>query len=170
MGANLLGANPGGSGKGTWGVFDGCNSGSIKSLWLVECDPSAYHGGIEALENAEFVVYQGTLENNSAAYASVVLPMAAPAEQDGTWTNCEGRVQRMVQAIPAPGEAKPAWRIFGETILRLKPTTPFFSAREVMEEVSKSVAGFEGVDYGSIPDEGLLLSLDKKPVTAGEGA
>ena len=45
------------------------------------------------------------------AAASVVLPIAAFAETAGTFVNCEGRVQTFNGAIPAPGEARPGWKV-----------------------------------------------------------
>lgn len=169
-GAHLLGVSAEGQGTGTWATIQGLSSGSIKSLWLTECDLATMPGGQSALENAEFVVYQGTCENETMAFASVVLPMAAPAEQDGTWTNCEGRVQRMVRAIAAPGESKPAWRIFAELILRLEATSPYFNPGEVMAEIAKTVPVFAGVALDTLPEEGILLNLDGQEALAGTTA
>ena len=109
------------------------------------------------------------MENESMAFASVVLPMAAPVEQEGTWTNCEGRVQKLVQAIPAPGESKPSWRIFGEMILRLNASVPYFNAREVAIEISKEVESFKSIDFDAITEEGVLLNLKGEPVLAADG-
>ena len=48
------------------------------------------------------------------ADAEVVLPLANTAEEDGTFVNRDGRVQRYVQAKPTPGMARPAWWVLGE--------------------------------------------------------
>lgn len=169
MGAQLLDVMPGSGGLDTNGMLKGLSSGSVKSVWLVECDAAGTAEGARALENAEFVVYQGTIESETMSYASVVLPMAMPAEQEGSWTNCEGRWQWMEQAIPAPGEAKPAWRIFAETILRMTPSTPFFNAREVMLDIVGSVPAFAGLDIENFDAEGVLVGRQPAPVMAGEG-
>jgi predicted molibdopterin-dependent oxidoreductase YjgC len=156
-GAELLGLVPT-QGLTTWQILEGCRDGRIEALWLAEADPAATHQ--EALENVPFLVYQGTLENEAMAYASVVLPMAAPGEQDGTWTNCEGRVQRFRQAISPPGEAKPAWRIFAECLLRAQPSTPFFNPGEVMEEIVRAHPGFAPALYSELPEEGALVARE----------
>ena len=39
--------------------------------------------------------------------ADVLLPGATPAEKDGTWTNLQGREQRIEQAFPPKGQAVP---------------------------------------------------------------
>lgn len=168
MGASLLGLADGNT--NTTAILEALANGSVKSAWFVECEPASSDAGRKALEGAEFVVYQGSVSNESMAYASVVLPMALPAEQEGSWTNCEGRVQWMGQAIPPPGEAKPAWRIFAETLLRLAPSTPFFNAREVVLDAVKSVPAFSSLDVDNLPAEGQLLGQRPTPAMVGEGA
>jgi predicted molibdopterin-dependent oxidoreductase YjgC len=83
--------------------------------------------------------------------------MAAPAEEDGTWTNCERRVQRIKQVIPATGDAKPAWRIFSECLVRATGETPMFNAREVLAAISKEHGAFAAVDGQSLDGEGAVL-------------
>jgi formate dehydrogenase major subunit len=46
----------------------------------------------------------------TAKLADVILPAASFAEKEGTFTNCERRVQVFRQAIPPPGEARPDWQ------------------------------------------------------------
>jgi len=122
-------------GLGTAGILQGCIEESVKALWLVECDPTANFDdsglAARALENVDFLVYQGFEECEAMQYASVVLPMEAPAEQDGSYTNCDGTVQWMDKILDAPGDSKPAWRIFMEAMIRARPMAPYFNAREV---------------------------------------
>jgi predicted molibdopterin-dependent oxidoreductase YjgC len=161
-----LGANDQGAielglqrGRTTEEILRAAAEGSVRSLWLAGCDPiNDFHDrslATQALERADFVVVQDVRMTDSAHYASVVLPMAAPAEHDGTYTNCERRVQRMAQAIPAPGEAKPAWRIFSECMVRASDVVPFFNPDEVLQAIAREHASFakqEGLD-----GEGFLL-------------
>src|ERR1019366_8469278 len=110
-----------------------------------------------ALENVPFLVYQGHSETEAAHYATVVLPQTAPAEADGTYTNCEGRVQRMRPILIAPGAAKPGWKIFGELAIRIKPAAPPFHASDVMDRIAAAVPGFENARYSVLADLGHLL-------------
>jgi NAD(P)-dependent dehydrogenase (short-subunit alcohol dehydrogenase family) len=41
----------------------------------------------------------------------LVLPQASYVEKDGSFTNYEGRVQRITKAFPARGDANPGWQI-----------------------------------------------------------
>ncbi|HEY3782727.1 MAG TPA: NADH-quinone oxidoreductase subunit NuoG [Fimbriimonadaceae bacterium] len=139
-------------GLDTHAILQGCADGSIKALWLVNVDPFEKHPDRElvtrALENVEFLVYQGIEETEASQYASVVLPMSAPAESDGTYTNMEKRIQRFDRVFPPKGEAKEAWRIYQELLLRTSQVRPFFNAKEVMEEIATHVPGYTSRIYG----------------------
>ena len=76
------------------------------------------------------------------------LPAASFAEADGTLTNIEGRVQKIVKIEDPPdgaitGFVRPDWFIFGAITERLLGTDPpFKDAREILKEISEKVAGF----------------------------
>jgi predicted molibdopterin-dependent oxidoreductase YjgC len=114
-------------------------------------------GARKALENVGFLVVQATNQSETLEYASVVLPMTAPAESEGTFINLERRVQRFSRVLPPRGEAKPAWRVYSELMLRTKPETPLFNAKDVMEEIADHVPAFEGARYEALPEEGFVL-------------
>lgn len=156
------------AGRNTHEILRAAADGKIKALWLAGCDPFALHSDRElverALSNVEFLVVQDTAETEATAFASVVLPTCAPAEQDGTYTNLERRVQRFRTILPARGLAKPAWKVFAEVLLRLNVGRPPFGAGEVMEEIRGTVPAFASAGYASLPDEGMLLGkLEANP-------
>lgn len=122
-------------GIGTHAALEGAAKGNVEALWLLNADPFALHHDravVErALENVGFLVVQATNATEATPYASVVLPMAAPAEGEGTFTAADGTVQKVEPILTPPGEAKPAWRIASELLLRTGATKPFFNADEV---------------------------------------
>ena len=65
------------------------------------------YGGIAQLLSLIHIFFM----TETAAYADVVLPAAAYAEQLGTYTNTERRVQLSYPAVPPPGEARADWEI-----------------------------------------------------------
>ncbi|HEV8305161.1 MAG TPA: 2Fe-2S iron-sulfur cluster-binding protein [Gemmatimonadales bacterium] len=69
-----------------------------------------------AVKTAGALIYAGTtLPPEAAARAAdVVLPIANVAEEEGTFVNRDGRVQRYFQAKPSPGMARPAAWVLGE--------------------------------------------------------
>lgn len=159
---------PGGAkagGMNTRQILQAAAEGKIKSLFLVDFDPiDDYHEtdlATKAMENVDFLIYAASVPGSSAAYASVVLPLSLPAEQDGTYTSSEGRVQRMNQIIPAPGESKAAWKIFTEIMLRIKPSNLAFNAGEVMNEIAKAVPAFESATPAKLSSTGYVLPQTK---------
>ena len=66
----------------------------------------------EALTQLEFLVVQDLFLTETAQLADVVLPAAAFAEREGTFTNAERRVQHFRQARRPEGDAPPDWLIF----------------------------------------------------------
>lgn len=148
-------------GRTTAEILHAASNGEINALWLIGCDPfSEFHNKDlvrKALENVEYLVLQTTNLGEAAHYASVVLPMAAPAEQDGTYTNCERRVQKISQAIPVKQDAKADWRIFSECLVRLGSDAPYFNPREVMDGIAHHYSAFREVSYARLDGEGVLL-------------
>ena len=167
------GVAPKSSGLNTAEILQGCVDGKIKALWLLNFDPiTDFHDpelAARALESVDFLAVASGLPSEAMAYASVIVPMSLPAEQDGTYTNCEKRVQRMQQILQAPGESKPGWRIVAEVAMRVKPGTPYFNAGEIMDELAAAVPSFAVARYSQLPGEGALLPLGEKGATAKAG-
>jgi NADH-quinone oxidoreductase subunit G len=74
-----------------------------------------------AVETDGALIYLGTVLGNDAPCrtAEVVLPIANVAEEEGTFTNRDGREQRYFQAKPAPGMAQPAAWVLGQLVAAL---------------------------------------------------
>ena len=115
------------------------------------------------LEGAGNVIYIGTTLPDAARAARVVLPAANAAEEDGTFVNRDRRVQRYLQAKPAPGMARPAWWILGEMAAELGMGEPVGSADEVFDTIAEAIPTFRGLSYGRLGVRGAVLP-------AGEGA
>jgi len=62
----------------------------------------------------EFIIYIGSHGDKGAEMADIVLPGAAYTEQDGYFTNLEGKIQKAYKASFPPGEAKEDWKIINE--------------------------------------------------------
>jgi NADH-quinone oxidoreductase subunit G len=138
-GLQVMGAVPSTDGLNTWEMISAAAQGKLKALWLVGVDLFSLgldHDVVsQALENVEYLVIQDSMRTETFYFASVAIPMALPTEQDGTWTNVEGKLQNQVAIIPALGSAKPAWRAFEELSLRLKPRTPYIQAKDVLASI-----------------------------------
>jgi predicted molibdopterin-dependent oxidoreductase YjgC/NADH:ubiquinone oxidoreductase subunit E len=110
----------------------------------------------EALNSVEFLVAQDILDNETLEFAHVILPAAAWAESEGTYTNCERRVSRMRSAVPAPGEAKPETWIYTQLAHRLGQDWPEQDPQSVWDnEISKLVPPLSGLRYDRVEEGGL---------------
>ena len=148
-------------GKNTRQILEGCIGGAINALWIVGCNPLDEYSDRalvqRALESVDFLVVQDHTESEITAYASVVLPMTAPTETEGTYTNVERRVQRFGQVLSPKGEAKPSWRIFSELSLRITPATPMFNTSDAFDKLGSEVPAFASVKYDELHGEGVVL-------------
>jgi NADH-quinone oxidoreductase subunit G len=137
-------------GMDTHAILRACVDGKVHALWLANVDPFDVYPDRDlvarALENVGFLVYQGIAETESLSYASVVLPVNAPAESDGTYTSMEGRVQGIQRILPTKNEAKDGWRICQELMLRSGRGKPFFNAEEVMKAVGAEAPLYSDFD------------------------
>jgi len=62
----------------------------------------------------EFIIYQGSHGDKGAEIADIILPGAAYTEQNGYYTNLEGKLQRAYKASYPPGDAKEDWQIIND--------------------------------------------------------
>ena len=70
----------------------------------------------------EFIIYVGSHGDKGAEMADVILPGTTYTEQDGYYTNLEGKIQKAYKASYPPGDAKEDWEIINELseILKIK--------------------------------------------------
>lgn len=160
-------------------VLMACARGEVDVLWVAGIDPFEHASRdlvVAALEQVEYLAIQGISRDECFEYASLVLPMTAPAESDGTFTNAEGRVQRMPDVLGAKGDAKVAWRLFFDVDVRLRMAlgstdyqdlTTIYSSQDVLKLAAESVPALRGISWDSIGLEGSLLPLNSaQPVGA----
>jgi predicted molibdopterin-dependent oxidoreductase YjgC len=104
------------------------------------------------------LLYAGTVLPDSARGAEVVLPLANVAEEDGTYVNRDGRVQRYLQARPTPGMARPAWWALGELLAELGHAEHPGSAAEVFAALAAAEEPFAGLSYGALGFGGRVVA------------
>jgi len=107
----------------------------------------AARAGLEALE---FLAVADLFLTETAQLADVVLPLAAFAERDGTFTNAERRVQRFYKAIPPVAQARADWEVFSQVAEKLGLNWKYFTPETVMEEVAATVPAYAGLTYAAL--------------------
>jgi NADH-quinone oxidoreductase subunit G len=110
-----------------------------------------------ALAKAASVIMFCTALPEAWREASVVVPATNMAEEEGTFTNLRGRVQRYLQAKAAPGMARPVWWAVADLLAFLGEGTSFFLASEVFAALAAARPEFAGLSYESLGLRGQLL-------------
>jgi len=111
-----------------------------------------------AAEALDLLVYQGSNANATSALAGLVLPSAVYAEKDGTFTNVQGRVQRIRRAVPLLGEARPDWQILLELAQAMAFLWELGDAEAVFRSLVSHEAAFAGLSYEALGDQGVALN------------
>ena len=123
-----------------------CRRGEIKALYLVGENPlatlPASTGVKEALEKVELLVCQDPFLTETGRLAHVVLPACTFAEKDGTFTNLEGKVNRVRPALEPYEEAHPDWEIFAALGTVLGSPMEYESAQAIQREIMKLLPGY----------------------------
>ena len=87
---------------------------------------------LELDKKDEFIVYQGTHGDKGAEIADIILPGSAYTEQDGYFTNLEGKIQKAYKASYPPGDAKEDWQIINE-LAELMNNRKLFNDKDELE-------------------------------------
>jgi assimilatory nitrate reductase catalytic subunit len=148
-------------------MFEAVRKGGIKAIWIACTNPAQslpdqnlVH---EALQRAELVVVQDAYRHTETSkYAHVFLPAAGWGEKEGTVTNSERRISRVRAAVPAPGEARPDWKIAVDFARRLLPDGarlfPYETPESIFEEHKQTTRGrdldISGLTYALLAERG----------------
>ena len=101
----------------------------------------------------EFVIYIGTHGDQGAELADIILPSAAYTEQDGYYTNLEGKLQKAFKANYPPGEAKEDWLIINDLANKIKNKTLYKNKDYLIDSL---------INFLKINKKNTLNNLDQK--------
>ncbi len=110
-------------------VLDEINNGNIELLFLFGQD------NLKLNKKKHFVVYIGSHGDNGASQANLILPGSAFTEQDGYYTNLEGKIQKCYKASYPPGEAKEDWEIINNLSELIKRKKIFKNKDELIDSM-----------------------------------
>jgi anaerobic selenocysteine-containing dehydrogenase len=122
-------------------MFEAVETGQVKALWVVGCNPLATMPNANqvrrALQHCELLVVQDCYHpTETSRLAHVVLPAAMNLEVAGTMTNSERRVTLLEPCVSAPGDARPDWEIAARfaALLGFEEQFSYATASDVFEE------------------------------------
>ena len=119
--------------------------------------------------DAALMVVLGQRLTPAAANAHVVLPVCTFAEQEGTFTNVHGRVQRFWPALQPPPLARPAWQVLGVVLAGLGDGAPAPTAGGAFMRLGELHPELAGLSYEQLGPLGALLN-EPVQLPAGKGA
>jgi predicted molibdopterin-dependent oxidoreductase YjgC len=135
-----------GTGANLLEILKRCRSGQIRALYVVGENPLAtLPASIEvraALDRLDLLIVQEPFLTETARMAHVVLPACTYAEKDGTFTNLEGRVLRVRQAMDPIGGSVPDWHIITTIANGLGCEWEYESANDIQAEIMKLLPGY----------------------------
>ena len=149
-GAALLGFERAGGDDATGGLDDAAGHDGV--LLVLGDELGDRNGDFGA--GASLFVYLGAVDSPAARNADFVLPVTTFAEEEGSFVNVQGRVQRFWQGLRAPGSARPAWLVLGALAAALRGGETPGSAGDVFAELAGEHAAFAGLSYEGIGASG----------------
>jgi NADH-quinone oxidoreductase subunit G len=138
---------------------------------LVVADEELEGVDATAVSRAGAIIVIGTTLPAWAQHgAAVVLPITNFTEQEGTFTNVQGRVQRFMQARAATGLARPNFWVIGDLLAAMGDGTGFFTAGEAFAALAASHQAFAGMSYEALGTRGAVVVGATRETTVGAGA
>jgi len=163
QGATLLGLADAGA-LDADGIVAEALQGRIEALWVFGHDLTTIVDGKliddeklqELSRRLRLFIYSGTNENPMVPSAHWVLPTAAYVEKDGTFVNCNGRVQRIGRAFPPLRDSMEDWNLLLNIARRLNHPLPWRNPAEIFLGLSEAVPQFGGLSYETIGSQGVV--------------
>jgi assimilatory nitrate reductase catalytic subunit len=154
-------------GVSAYEMFEKMDSGEITGLFLMCSNPVVSlpnaHFVDGALKKLKYLVSIDLFISETAALADLILPATSFLEDEGTFTNLEGRVTLREANLPSVGEAKHDWQIICEVaqVLGKGEHFSFSSPEEIFNELRVAsrggIADYYGITYERLREgEGIL--------------
>ena len=117
-------------------------------------------------KSKEFIIYIGSHGNKGAEIADIILPGVAYTEQDGYFTNLEGKIQKAYKASYPPGDSKEDWKIINELSALLKRKNLYDNKDELINsmmnflKLNKESNSFELPNYDFFEENITVDEID----------
>jgi predicted molibdopterin-dependent oxidoreductase YjgC len=150
---------PDNPGLGMLEMLESARRGKLKALYVIGANPLRTAPDAEyvreCLAKLELLVVQELFPTEMVAMAHAVLPAAAIAEKDGTYTNGERRVQLARMALSPAGNSRPDWQIIADLARRVATRLDrhdgarfdYQHPGEIMAEIASLVPAYHGIGY-----------------------
>ncbi len=163
--------NPNGAGAKIFGVAaqpmgskltviaDGIKAGRIKTLIVHQEDVNRRGIGADLLAKLSLLVVVDFRPTETTKAAHFVLPGVTYAEKRGTFTNANGRVQRVWPAVSLGGEERSDWEIFRDLLRETGQPDRFGDIAALFADMAANVKPFAGLSLEKIGGGGVQISV-----------
>ena len=118
------------------------------------------HGITERLlAKLDTLIVSDILPNETTKLAHYLLPGAAHVEKRGSFTNTKGRVQKFMQAIQPPGDARAEWEFLHELVFNVTGQNGFKSIEGLFNQMAREVPAFNGLTWAGLGDTGATVQI-----------
>jgi len=190
VGAKAVSVRPENNGARFNDFIKEIKEGRMKVLYVIDDDIALVPGVAEVLPKLDFLVVHASYENETTKYADVILSSSTYAEKNGTFTNFQGRVQRIRPAVAtvehdraldgfqmsrldkfgAPNDrwmkgtrydARSTWRILTSVASAMGARWKYNTAEDVFNEIVTTIESYRGMSYGKLGTRGMMLQNKK---------
>ncbi len=139
-------------------MFDAAVEGRVKAIYLMGENPVITEANVSQVEkgisNLDLFIVQDIFMTETARHATVILPASTALEKDGTFTNTERRIQRVVPVRDPPGNAMQDWKILNEVGIHTVNMNRYSGPEEIFREIGEAIPNYSGASYSNIYPEG----------------
>jgi len=182
-GAQLMGFAP----HALASMLEGIKNGAIKALYVLEDNIAADPAVADILAELDLLIVHSCVRNETTELAHVVLSSATFAEKNGTYTNFQGRVQRIRPAVTTVDseraldgfsmsrwdkfaahndrwgkgprrDARSSWRIIAAVSGVMGTKMKYAASDEIFKELAEKIPAFRGLSYLKLGSTGAMTS------------
>jgi len=152
-------------------MLDLCDQGQMGALYIAGSDPLMSYPDREfarrALRRADLLIVQDAFITDTTSLAEVVLPAASYGEEAGTFTNNEGRLQKVSKFREPVVEARGNLAIFDfVAALRGHSMRPSVQG-EIFDEIVRLVPAYQGLTQDGLGTDGAFTKGGLTPPADG---
>jgi NADH-quinone oxidoreductase subunit G len=107
------------------------------------------------------IIFGGTVLSAALAADTIVaLPLTNVVEEEGTFTNLRGRVQRYLQAKSPPALARPSWFVWSDVLSGLGHPIAGMVPGDIFAALAADVGAFHGLSYAQLGLQGAVVASE----------
>ncbi|MEC8928192.1 MAG: molybdopterin-dependent oxidoreductase [Verrucomicrobiota bacterium] len=160
-GARLIGLTTKRLGLRLKRIAEGIESGDISTLIVFGEDVTKHGIAPKLLRKLKLLVVSDILPNATTERAHYLLPGCAHAEKRGSFTNVKGRVQKFMQALQPPGNARAEWEFLHELTANVTGGNGFNSIEGLFNQMAADVPAFRKAEltWAALGDTGATVEI-----------